>query len=71
MKTISIKVNDKLAARYKQLSENEKQGISYLLNEIMDDPRSLSEVMEDMAKYAKNKGLTQEELNEILNEDDE
>lgn len=69
MKTININVNDKAAKRYFKMSDKEKESVSMLVNDLINDTRTLDQVMDDMAKYAKKQGLTPEKLNEILNDD--
>lgn len=69
MRTITIEVNDDTAERFLKMSIEEKQSISNLINELIKDTRTFDQVMDDMSMYAKKKGLTQEKLNDILNED--
>lgn len=69
MKTITIEVNDNAAERFFKMSNKEKKNVANIVNEIIKDTRSLDQVMDDMAIYAKGQGLTPEKLDEILNED--
>ena len=71
MKTINIKVSDKAAKRFTSMSKDEKDRYSRLFDELLDDNRTLLQVMEDMSEYASKQGLTQEKLDEILNDDSE
>lgn len=71
MKTIKVRVNDKTAEQFLKMSEADKEGIAKLLDEIIEDPRSLRNVMDDMGQYAKQQGLTPEILDKILNENKE
>lgn len=71
MTVINIVVNEKAAQKFMLMSSKEKESVSQLVNEIIVDARTLEQVMEDMAMYAKKRGLTPEKLDEILNEDNE
>ena len=71
MTVINIVVNDNAAQKFMLMSNKEKESVSLLVNEIIADTRTLEQVMDDMAKYAKEQGLTPEKLDEILNEDNE
>ena len=71
MKTINVKVSDKAARRFTSMSKNEKERYSRLFDELLEDNRTLLEVMEDISEYASKQGLTPEKLNEILNDDSE
>jgi hypothetical protein len=64
-------VNDSAAQKFMLMSNKEKESVSLLVNEIIADTRTLEQVMDDMAKYAKKQGLTPDKLDEILNEDGE
>ncbi|HEX3009243.1 MAG TPA: hypothetical protein VHO90_16685 [Bacteroidales bacterium] len=69
MKAITINVNDSAAEKFSLMSNDEKKRVSRLVNGLIEDIRTLDQVMDDMAKYAAKKGLTPEKLDEILNED--
>lgn len=71
MKTIKMTVKDKAAANFEKLSESGKQYVSQVVNEMLEDQRSLKEVMGDMSEYAQKQGLTPEILDDILSESDE
>ncbi len=71
MKTISINLSDQAADRFSRMSQAEKEKFLSLFDEILEDKRTLQEVMDDMSKYAQKQGLSPEKLNDILNEDPE
>lgn len=71
MKTINVKVSDKAARRFTSMSKYEKARYSRLFDELLEDNRTLLEVMEDMSEYASKQGLTAEKLDKILNDDSE
>ena len=69
MKTISLKVSNSAAERFRRMTNKEKLNLNKLFNEIIEDKRKLFEVMDDMSAYAAKKGLTPEKLDEILNKE--
>ena len=71
MKNINIQVSDQAAERFSNMTKPEKDTFSRFIDEIIEDKRTLWEVMEDMSEYAKKQGLTQEKLNNILNDESE
>ncbi len=71
MKTINIRISDKAAEKYLSMNEQEKYRFSQLFDELLEDKRTLLQVMDDMSEYAKKQGLTPDKLDEILNDDSE
>ncbi len=71
MKTINIKVSDKAAEIFLSMNEQEKDRLSQLFDELLEDKRTLLQVMDDISEYAKKQGLTPDKLDEILNDDSE
>ncbi len=71
MKTINVKVSDKAAEIFLSMNKNEKNRISQLFDELLEDKRTLFQVMDDISEYAKKQGLTPEKLDEILTDDSE
>ncbi len=71
MKTINIRVSDKAAEIFLSMNKNEKNRISQLFDELLEDERTLFQVMDDISEYAKKQGLTPEKLDEILTDDSE
>ncbi|MFO7925020.1 MAG: hypothetical protein R6U58_15155 [Bacteroidales bacterium] len=71
MKTINIRISDKAAEKFLSMNEQEKYRFSQLFDELLEDKRTLLQVMDDMSEYAKNQGLTPDKLDEILNDDSE
>lgn len=70
MKTITLNVSNELATKFERLSEAEKQTAIETLSRLLDDRRTLFEVMDDISEYAKKQGLTKEKLKDLLNEDE-
>ncbi|MFI5263945.1 MAG: hypothetical protein ACHQM6_05470 [Candidatus Kapaibacterium sp.] len=72
--TISIPLDTDVANFYLNASDQEKLRLQWLLNlwlkkEVMDVPkRSLEEIMDEAGRSAKESGLTEEVLREILSE---
>ena len=74
METISIEVEPEIAKAYQNSSSIERKKIqmtfNILVKQIMNT-RSLEDTIQEMQAQAKANGLTQEILDEILNEDDD
>ena len=74
METISIEVEPEIARAYQNSSSIERKKIqmtfNILVKQIMNT-RSLEDTIQEMQAQAKANGLTQEILDEILNEDDD
>jgi CTP synthase (UTP-ammonia lyase) len=74
METITIEVEPEIARAYQNLSSTERQKIQLTFNVLVKqimNTRSLEDIIEEMQAQAKANGLTQEILDEILNEDDD
>ena len=73
MRTIQIRVSEEVAQRLENASEEERRKIEALLSlklgNLTKPRRSLEEVMDSMAEYAKSQGLTPEILESILNDE--
>jgi len=73
MKTIQIRVSEKIAERFAAASQEERYKIEALLSlqlgDLIDPGRSLEETMDSMSKYAQAQGLTPEMLESILNDE--
>ena len=74
METISIEVEPEIARAYQNSSSIERKKIqmtfNILVKQIMNT-RSLEDTIQEMQAQAKANGLTQDILDEILNEDDD
>jgi hypothetical protein len=74
METIIIEVEPEIARAYQNSSSTERKKIQLTFNilfkQIMNT-RSLEDIIQEMQTQAKANGLTQEMLDEILNEDDD
>jgi hypothetical protein len=68
MKTITLNVPNELASQLEQLSEQKKQSALETLSMLLNDKRTLFEVMDDISEYAKKQGMTEEILNDLLKE---
>jgi len=66
MKTITLETSDELADRFSTLTQNEKNDLADMINLLIEDNRSLREVMDDMGEYARRRGLTPALLDEPL-----
>ena len=69
----AIQLDDKTAKAWDAASEEERRRIEFRLRmeawRALNTPtRSLDDVMNDMARQARERGLTEEKLEEILNE---
>lgn len=74
-KTINLRVSADVADAYESASLEEKRKLEALLSSRLREVvlhrkrgRSLEEIMEEMSRRAQERGLTQEKLDEILNE---
>jgi len=69
-RTISIRVSDEAARTYESASEEERRKLDALLTIQLAQPRrdgrSLEEVIGEMSRKARERGLTPEILDEIL-----
>ena len=71
METISIEVDSEVAKVYQKANLIERQKIQIILNGLLKqimNSRSLEEIIQEMQEQAQVNGLTQEILDEILND---
>jgi hypothetical protein len=75
-KTISLRVSADVADAYESASAEEKRKLEALLSSRLREAvrhrkhgRSLEEIMDEMSRRAQERGLTQEKLDDILNEE--
>ena len=74
METISIEVEPEIARAYQNSSSTERKKIQMTFNVLVKqimNTRSLEDTIQEMQAQAKANGLTQDILDEILNEDDD
>jgi Tfp pilus assembly protein PilO len=74
METITIEVEPEIARAYQNSSSTERKKIQLTFNVLFKqimNTRSLEDIIQEMQTQAKANGLTQEILDEILNEDDD
>ena len=71
-KEITIRVTPEAASIYESASEQERRKLDALLSlrlcETAEPSRSISEIMKEASKEAKSRGLTEDILKEILDE---
>ena len=68
MKTVSLSVDERLASRLMNMSQQEIDDVMAMLQRVLDDKRTLEEIIHDAQTQAKKKGLTKEKLDDILRE---
>jgi hypothetical protein len=69
MKTITLNVSDELASRLEKLTDQERQLTLETLSRLLNDKRTLFEVMDDISEYAKKQGMTEEKLKDLLKDE--
>jgi mRNA-degrading endonuclease RelE of RelBE toxin-antitoxin system len=68
MKTIELKVKDKVAEKFSRMNSAERKQLSAKVEEILTRESRFMQTVRAMQQEAKKNGLTQEILDEILNE---
>ncbi|MGM0620817.1 MAG: hypothetical protein ACQETJ_07225 [Bacteroidota bacterium] len=68
MKTIELKVKDKVAEKFSRMDSVERKQLSKKVEEFVTKESKFMQTVREMQREAKNNGLTQEILDEILNE---
>ena len=69
METIAIQVDAEIAKAYQEAEPQKQQKIQTIVNDLLKliiQDKSLDDIIEEMQEQAKDRGLTQEILNEIL-----
>ena len=66
MKELTITVRDEIADRFLKLSDQEKKDLSEMISILMEDKRTLRQVMDNISEYAQQQGLTPEILEQLL-----
>lgn len=69
MKTIELKVSDNAARIFNTMDSNRKKQIEISLENWLEPKKSLEQIMREMSDEAKQNGLTQELLDEILKDE--
>lgn len=69
MKTIELKVSDKAARIFNTMDSNRKKQIEISLGNWLEPQKSLEQIMREISEEAKQNGLTQKILDEILKEE--
>jgi hypothetical protein len=69
METIAIKVDAEIAKAYQEAAPQKQQKIQTIINDLLKliiQDKSLDDIIKEMQEQAKDRGLTQEILDEIL-----
>jgi calcineurin-like phosphoesterase len=69
MATITIEVDNEIAQLYQEAEIHKQQKIQTLVNDLLKkiiNEKTLDDLIQEMQSQAKNNGLTQEILDEIL-----
>jgi len=68
MKTIELKVKDKVAEKFSRMDAVERKQLFKKVEEFVTKESKFMQTVREMQREAKDNGLTQEILDEILNE---
>ena len=68
MKTIELKVSSRAAKVFNNLDTNKKKQLEKSFENILQPKKSLEQIMKEMSEEAERNGLTQEILDDILND---
>ncbi|CAD5253996.1 MULTISPECIES: hypothetical protein [unclassified Imperialibacter] len=68
MRTVALKVKDDIAAKLENLPEDKMRELEQRISEWLDPKQALLESMRRIREHAKAQGLTEEKLNELLND---
>jgi mRNA-degrading endonuclease RelE of RelBE toxin-antitoxin system len=68
MKTIELRVKDKVAEKFSRMDSAERNQLSKKVEEFLTRESRFMQTVRAMQQEAKKNGLTQEILDEILNE---
>ena len=66
MRTIQIQVSDEVADKVSRLAPEQKQELETAISRWVKSERTLREVMDDISRKAKERGLTPEILEDLL-----
>ena len=66
MRTIQIQVSDEVADKVSRLAPEQKQELETVISRWVKSERTLREVMDDISRKAKERGLTPEILEDLL-----
>lgn len=69
MKTVTLELDDELASKFSELSDNQKKEIEALIALWVKKPRPILEVMAEASKLVQEQGLTPEMLDELLKDE--
>jgi hypothetical protein len=69
MKTVTISISDEAASRFDSLTDEQKRELSKLVDNWVNDPRTIFDVMHEISDYAKKQGLTPEILEQLLKDE--
>ena len=73
--TIQVRIPDSLAQIYENASQEDKQKAQWLIELVLHDlfqdrSESLTDVMQDISKRAQERGLTPDDLDALLRDDE-
>lgn len=67
---ISLPISSETEQLISKLSDNEKKTLALIINSFVARPnRTMPEVMDNMAEYAKRQGLDLKKLDDLLNDE--
>ena len=67
---ITLPISSEMEKLIEQLPENEKKTLSLLIQAFVSRPkRTMSQVMDSMANYAKKEGLDKDKLDDLLSDE--
>ena len=69
MKTITLQVDDNIADVFNSMDEDRKKQLQDSFENWIRPQRSLEQIMKDMSEEARQKGLTQEILDDLLKDE--
>lgn len=72
MDKITIEVDNEIAKAYREAEINKQQKMQTIINDLLKEMiqnKTLDDIIQEVATKAKNNGLTQEKLDDILNSD--
>jgi hypothetical protein len=69
MKTVTIPVSDEAASRFNSLTDEQKSELSKMIDNWVNDPRTIFDIMHEISDYAKKQGLTPEILEQLLKDE--
>ncbi len=69
MKTIELQVSNRAAKIFNSLDSDKKRQFEQSMENWLEPKKTLKQIMKEMSDEAKQNGLTQEKLDELLKDD--